>query len=358
MALNMKNVKKTKADRVIEAEIENESQTNASKIIHKKLNTLYDDLKPIDEENSHIKKLQLSQLVEHDNNEYLFGGLDDKSIANLQEGIKKDGLTGTLIVWDLGDGKYEIASGHRRYRALKNLDYKDPIYCWVSDCPKSKDEKDRQLIYYNIHSRGSINAASNGKSIYITRQISRLKEILDHQKFTGNKAEKIAFEFNCSKRTIDLYSSLESCSQEVLDAESEGIITLNIASSLHSLSEEDQNKIVEFLRNLYKDGCSIKEIQYAAKELRKNVSDENFEKLQKELISEIAITNMISNIDEVKSKYDVPNKTYKKKDIYTKSIDTFSRFERKVLPIIKEENSYRKQELIEKLKDIIDSLES
>jgi ParB-like chromosome segregation protein Spo0J len=358
MALNMGNVKKTKADKLIEAEIEMESQTNSSKIIHSNLNSFYDSMRPIDEENSQIRKLQLSQLVEHDNNEYLFGGLDDDSIANLQEGIKKDGLTGTLIVWDIGNGKYEIASGHRRYRALKNLDYKGPIYCWVSECPQSKDEKDRQLIYYNIHSRGSISAASNGKSIYITRQISRLKEILDHQNFTGNKAEKIAFEFNCSKRTIDLYSSLETCTEKVLDAESEGIITLNIASSLHSLNKDDQDKIIDFLRSLYKEGCSIKEIQYAAKELRKNVSDNNIEKLQKELISEIAISNMISNIDEVESKYESLHKTYKKKDIYTKSIDTFTRFERKVLPILKEENSFRKQELIEKLKDIIDSLES
>ncbi len=62
--------------------------------------------------------------------------------------------------------------------------------------------------------------------------------------------------------------------------------------------------------------------------------------------------------DEAENKYEAAHKTYKKKDIYINSIDTFSGSESKVPTILKKENSHRKQELIDKLKDIIDYLEN
>ncbi len=364
MALNAKKVeKKTKADVILEKEAKktlNESKEtkNASEIIHANLNKAYSnydeyDVTPENLENSEQQWISLSSLVENEENEYLFGGVDDNSIATLQEDIKENGFKGILNVWKLLNGKYEIVSGHRRYRALKNLNY-DKVLCWVSEYPESKTKRDWELIKYNILSRGSINAAANGKSIYITRQINRLKEILKNNNFKGDKTTEIARLFTTSDRTIQQYASLNSCSNDVLKAEEKGIITLQIASSISSLDEDIQNQIVSLLKDMHDNGYSLKEMQKTTSELKKNFSQENIKKIRSALSSEILIAD-IFNDKPIENEKESERKHYSKSDAFTVSKHAFERWYTKYLPDITDDKE--KEELIKQLQDMIKALQ-
>ena len=53
------------------------------------------------------KMIQMDKLIEHEDNEYLFGENDEDTIKNLAEGIKKEGFNGAILVWDMRNGTYK-----------------------------------------------------------------------------------------------------------------------------------------------------------------------------------------------------------------------------------------------------------
>ena len=361
MALNVKKVdKKNKADEMLEKLNSDDSYDtkNASELIHANLNKMYveKDVIPDNPDNCEQQWIPLSLLVENKENEYLFGGVDDDSIASLQEDIEENGFKGILNVWKLLNGKYEIVSGHRRYRALKNLNV-EKVLCWVSEYPESKSKRDWELIKYNILSRGSIHAAANGKSIYITRQINRLREILTNNNFKGDKTLEIARLFTTSDRTIQQYSSLETCSKNVLQAEESGIITLQIASSLSSLPEEAQDIIVSLLTDMHNEGYNAKALQKASSELKKDFSLANFKKIRASLLSELAIADIFNDdpIEDEKTSTGIKRGNYSRSDAFKKSKRAFTRWYNTYLPEITDETE--KKELIEQLQNIIEALQ-
>ena len=84
-----------------------------------------------------IKVIDINQIVSGPNvrNER------DETILELAASIEKDGLMNPITVRFIGNGKYEIVAGHRRYEAMKYLN--EPyIECNVIICT----DKDR-LIY-------------------------------------------------------------------------------------------------------------------------------------------------------------------------------------------------------------------
>ena len=61
------------------------------------------------------KMIQIDKLIEHEDNEYLFGENDEDTIKNLAEGIKKDGFNGAILVWDMKNGRRRNGQDGRRY---------------------------------------------------------------------------------------------------------------------------------------------------------------------------------------------------------------------------------------------------
>ncbi len=205
------------------------------------------------------KMIQLSKLIEHEDNEYLFGENDDEAVKNLAEGIKKDGFNGAILVWDLKNGTYKIFSGHRRKRAMEYLK-KEAISCFVYKYPDSETERRRLLLGANIYTRGSIDAAVS--HIYIARQIRYLRETLKMEGFSGNYKKRLAEEFGTSESKIQRYESLLNCSERLLKAEDEGIIPMAQASSMSVLSQSDQDKVLDAVLRLNSSGeLSRDEIQ-------------------------------------------------------------------------------------------------
>lgn len=93
--------------------------------------------------------IPLDQIDENPENEQIFN-MD--GIDVLAEGIKADGFLGAINVLKKDDGRYEISSGHRRYRAMKLLGNKT-IPCIVSPYPDDDVERILRLISSNIRNR-------------------------------------------------------------------------------------------------------------------------------------------------------------------------------------------------------------
>lgn len=96
-----------------------------------KNNTLLNTFKKSEETNTKvIRELPIEQLVETETNEYIFG-ISDLDVERLSEEIRDHGFSGSISVMDLENGKYQIISGHQRFRAVKKLGWKT-IPCMVS----------------------------------------------------------------------------------------------------------------------------------------------------------------------------------------------------------------------------------
>ena len=301
------------------------------------------------QKDSQSLNISLDKLIENEENEELFGGVDEESIQNLANGIKKDGFRGVINVWDKRDGTYEIYSGHRRVRALKKIGYDKLVPCVVSPYPEKETDRQRLLLAFNIHSRGSIYAAASGKSIYITRQINLLKSILKKEGFTGNVLNEIANEFGTSVTTVKRYMRLNDCTEEVINAESEGIIPLSIASTMSTLPHPVQDKAIEMIKEAVNNGkeFSRNDLDDFIKSIKNDSSDENLNNIRNELQGEIAFVNLFGDqnseneedlpkADEKKSGHTSLSSNKKTKSYYDKYEASFTKFEKNISKITDE----------------------
>lgn len=176
-----------------------------------------------------IKKISLSLIDDFPNHPYHI--IDDESMAELTESIRKNGLISPVIVRKKDGGRYELISGHRRKYACSVLGYEE-IRCNIiavtddeatiimvdSNCQRQKllpsekafaykmklDAMKRQgkrtdlTCVQNAHRLKSrqILAEQEGKSEYQIRRYIRLTylipELLEYV-----DAEKIKLGINC-----------------------------------------------------------------------------------------------------------------------------------------------------------------
>lgn len=95
-----------------------------------------------------LKYISIDLIKENPKNEEIFN-MDITSISNA---IEQDEFRGAIEVYDLKDGTYEISSGHRRYRALKEKGEKY-ILCFIFDRPDNEREVTKRLLSSNMSAR-------------------------------------------------------------------------------------------------------------------------------------------------------------------------------------------------------------
>ena len=101
-------------------------------------------------QNNIAREIDIDLLDENPDNEQVFGMNDIDIIA---EDMKHEQFHGAITVFDKQDGRYEISSGHRRYRAAK-MAHKKTILCIVYPYPAS--DKDRSLMLLLSNSRNRV----------------------------------------------------------------------------------------------------------------------------------------------------------------------------------------------------------
>ena len=314
------------------------------------------------------KMIGLDKLIEHEDNEYLFGENDEDTIKNLAEGIKKEGFNGAILVWDMKNGTYKIFSGHRRKRAMEYLG-KDAISCFVYKYPESETERRRLLLGANIYTRGSIDAAV--RHIYIARQINYLRETLKMEGFSGNYKKRLAEEFGTSESKIQRYESLLNCSERLLKAEDEGIIPMAQASSMSVLSMSDQDRILDAVLKLNSSGAlSRQEIQSLINMVKlDHISPEDTETFIEEYRRQVKSTKAADLVNDIMGKVSSgsgePESEIKeedsakrsKKTIYEGMLNDLDRIENRLKKRPLKEQG-QKDELKKKLKALLSLLEA
>ena len=251
-----------------------------------------------------VYDIDLDLIDENPDNEKIFNmdGIED--VARI---IDQEGFSGSIEVTALPNGRYEIVSGHRRVRALKQLGKKS-VPCIVTPKLDAKT-KIRKLISSNIINR-DITTLDRARALrYFIEKGTDDKVVNEH-----TRAEAMEF-FGYSQSMVSRYLSLLDLSDDLLkfvaikDFPSSALVPASrldinkqkeLKNSLDKMIEEaksetgdgsiDFSKIsraavqseVNRLRGVAKEGLPQKEksplvnIENPEKKIRKAVSESSF----------------------------------------------------------------------------------
>ncbi|NFA42968.1 ParB/RepB/Spo0J family partition protein [Clostridium botulinum] len=190
---------------------------------------------------SFTKELDIYSLVPSKNNFY---GI--REIEELAASIKENGLMHNLVVRDIGNGKYEIISGERRYTALKKLGY-EKVPCQIREI--NDLDAELMLIHANLEQRELT-------AIEKMEGIKRLKAIYDQkrakgEKLSGKTRDLIGKNLGLSGVQVGRYQKVDkNLIQELKDKLDKEDITLTQAHTLSSLTKEEQKVIHDEIKDL------------------------------------------------------------------------------------------------------------
>lgn len=157
---------------------------------------------------------------------------DDESLQALAKNISDHGLVHPITVIDLEDGRYQLISGERRFRAFTILE-RASIPAVVKNKNSLDDKQQATLgIFENLH-RENLSAMDTAKAF------ATLKNM---HSWTN---QELANFLNCSKQHVDNYFRLFELSAEVQKALLENLITEGHARLLHNFDFFAQKQILD-----------------------------------------------------------------------------------------------------------------
>ena len=280
-------------------------------------NAVIDKVAEASDKNANILKIEnidIELLDENPDNTKIFNMED---IEILKRSITENGFTGAVDVFKKPDGRYEISSGHRRVRALRELGYKQ-VPCLVNSMPDDM-VKARKLLDSNLTNR-TLHPLDYARCIeyYITY-------VLKPSGFKGDVDSQCAEYFNKSRSAIYKYRSIVKMIPELQELANDPQFPFTGFVSAHRLSEEMQKKLYEEIKSypethLDKDGNPmevsrsyieqtvtrlLKEEDRYKEAANKAIRDRNIEKAQereaKEAEKASIIVNRSDNIDNIQS---------------------------------------------------------
>ena len=166
----------------------------------------------------------------------------EDDVEHLAAKIKEEGFKHPVKLFDKGDGRYEISSGHRRVRAMKILG-KKAIPSIIAPMPKKEYERTRDLLSGNLEQR---------KTTPLERalEIEEYKKSLDEEKYTGNKRAKIAEYFNITESNVYRYECILRLIPELQEFCKKPDFPYSSLRAASSLTKKEQQAIYEKLIEL------------------------------------------------------------------------------------------------------------
>lgn len=184
-----------------------------------------------------IEYIDIDLLDENPDNENVF---NMEGINQLKRSIEDNGFTGAVEVFKKPDGRYEISSGHRRVRAMKELGKKQ-VPCLVNSMPDDV-VRAKRLLDSNITNR-TLHPMDYARSIeYYTDYV------LKPSGFKGHVDGKCAEYFNISVSAVYKYRSLLKMDPELQELADDPRIPFTGLVSAHRLSEESQKRLCRMLK--------------------------------------------------------------------------------------------------------------
>lgn len=230
------------------------------------------------EEESFTQELDINSLVPSKNNFY---GI--REVEDLAESIKENGLMHNLVVRDLANGKYEIISGERRYRALMLLEYKR-VPCQIKT-NLTDLEAELMLIKANTQQRELT-------PIERMEGIKRLEKIYKEKRDNGEKLSKktrdlVGDDLGISGVTVTRYKKVDKdLIPEIKEKFNNKEITLDQALMVSKLKKEEQ----EILHDEIKD-LNTNDNKHEIETLVEGIKQPVQSKLDKELINDMYLKN-------------------------------------------------------------------
>lgn len=249
------------------------------------------------------QEIDIDLLVPSENNFY---GI--REIEELAESIKEYGLMHNVVVRKRNDGKYEILSGERRFRALREIDYKK-VPCRIVKDDVTELDAEVMLIQANMQQR-ELNLHEKMQGI------KRLQEIYTEKRKSGEKLQGktrdlIGKHLGISGVQVGRYQKIDKDLieplKEKLNSED---ITVTQAHTLSSLTEEEQEIINDEIKDL---NCKEhkEEVETLINGIKQPVENKHDKELIDEMYSEshsescIVVSDCAKNADETKQKREI-----------------------------------------------------
>lgn len=191
-----------------------------------------------------IKKIPAEKLHPSKKNFYK---MDKEEINALKETIELVGVQENLVVKPLGNGEYEIISGHKRHRAVTELiregkDVSNLLPCKIEDATDGV-RSELILIFTNSTQR---ERSDYCKMFEIQRVRELLEEYAQNNHLPGRKRDIIAGILNTSKTTIGKLDNIRrNIIQEFMEEYKKGKISTHAANQIAGADEAGQRLLWE-----------------------------------------------------------------------------------------------------------------
>lgn len=238
-----------------------------------------------------IYDISLDLIDENPENEHIFSM---NNIDELAQTIDEDGFHGAIEVRLKDDERFEILSGHRRYRAMKKL-CRNSIPAIIVD---SKDDFKiaTLLLRSNIHNR-DMTPLDYARAIQYY-----IDNIQPHIKYEGRSRDNIAEYFHMSPSMVHRYMAITKVIPELQIMANSKEFPFSAFASAATLSEEDQKKLYDKI-NEFMDAnknVSIKRdtIESMIKRIKNGTSDED--NIKKNIYVEDYIFKAKTQLEKIK----------------------------------------------------------
>lgn len=184
--------------------------------------------------------IALDQIDENPDNEKTF---NMEKVDSISKSIEQVGFFGAINVFKKPDGRYEISSGHTRYRAMKKLG-RNAIPCIVSAYP-DEFKRGLMLLSSNVNNR-VMKPMDWAKSIdyYYELMKNAKKEYgKGEQSYTGRLRDQAADFFDMSPANIQKYYSLLKLIPELQELANDPEFSYSAFCSAATLSKEEQKDL-------------------------------------------------------------------------------------------------------------------
>ena len=194
-------------------------------------------------------------------------------IGSLAESIQAIGQINPITVKKIGNAKYQVVAGRRRFTALKHIESttgkKQKVVAVVKDLDQVHEELieiDENLMRQNLNEVEFDEALYRRKQLYEQLHPETKKNISGGiAKNSKDKARKAAFtadtaaKLNNSRRTIEkAVARASKASDKVKKAREDGILSPSKVDLLVTLDHKDQDILLPIVKNL--DVSEVKEM--------------------------------------------------------------------------------------------------
>lgn len=202
-----------------------------------------------------VELIDVGLIDEHPDNEYLFG-MPEEGIESLREAMTDSSggvaCDAPVLVWDTGNGRYMVYSGHIRRRAFIVAGGK-MIPAIVHRLPEKEAQRRRAVLGANLYGR-NINSVNAKNSFYVARQIDYMKETLKMEGFKGDMRAELAKEFQTSRSTIQHYHIISGLPRCVKERLADGRLLYSVARNFGRLDEARARKVLSVFDEAEREG--------------------------------------------------------------------------------------------------------